>query len=304
MFDLATVGHFAIDLISSPRLVAPKHVLGGPPTYVSLAAKKLGARVSVISKVGEDFPKEYFTWLKSNSVDLSGLKMIKGAFTTRFALKYKGNERQLQLQSQAPPISLKDIPNSLRARIIHVAPIVDELSYDAICELRTMTDALSLDPQGFVREFDQKGKGHLKKWADPRVLELVDLYKSSLNEIKVVTGLADLKLAMKKIQSYGARIVVVTKGMEGSTLLFEGMFYEVPACEPRVIRDFTGAGDAYIGAFLAEFIQEKDVSWCSCVGSAVASFVIEGVGPAVFGEKKEIYKRAAGIYEKGHERLE
>ncbi len=299
MFDLVTVGHFAIDLISSPRLVTSKHALGGPPTYVSLAAKKLGARVSVISKVGEDFPKEYFRWLKSNSVDLSGLKVVKGASTTRFVLKYKGDERQLHLQSQAPPISLKDFSNSLRARIIHVAPIINELSYDAISKLRTMTDALSLDPQGFVREFDQKGKGHLKRLEDTRVLELVDLYKSSLNEIKMVTGLADLKLAMKEIQNYGARIVVVTKGTEGSTLLFEGTFYGVPACRPRVIRDFTGAGDAYIGAFLAEFIQGKDISWCSCVGSAVASFVVEGVGPAVFGEKKEIYKRAAEIYEKG-----
>lgn len=299
MFDLVTVGHFAIDLISSPRLVTSKHALGGPPTYVSLAAKKLGAQVSVISKVGEDFPKEYFRWLKSNSVDLSGLKVVKSASTTRFVLKYKGDERQLHLQSQAPPISLKDFSNSLRARIIHVAPIINELSYDAISKLRTMTDALSLDPQGFVREFDQKGKGHLKRLEDTRVLELVDLYKSSLNEIKMVTGLGDLKLAMKEIQNYGARIVVVTKGTEGSTLLFEGAFYEVPACRPRVILDFTGAGDAYIGAFLAEFIQGKDISWCSCVGSAVASFVVEGVGPAVFGEKKEIYKRAAEIYEKG-----
>jgi len=304
MFDLVTVGHFAIDLISLPRLVAPKHALGGPPTYVSLAAKKLGARVSVISKVGEDFPEEYFTWLESNSVDLSGLKMVESAFTTRFTLKYKDDERQLHLKSQAPPISLKDISNSLQARIIHVAPIINEVSYDAIGELRTMTDALSLDPQGFVREFDQKGKGRLKRWEDTRVLELIDLYKSSLNEIKMVTGLADLKLAMKRIQSYGTRIVVVTRGKEGSTLLFEGTFYEVPACKPRVIRDFTGAGDAYIGAFLAELIRGKDVSWCSCVGSAVASFVVEGVGPAVFGEKKEIYKRAAGIYEKGHECLE
>ena len=304
MFDLVTVGHFAIDLISSPRLVTSKHALGGPPTYVSLAAKKLGARVSVISKVGEDFPKEYFTWLNANSVDLSGLTLIKDAFTTRFMLKYKGDERQLQLQSQAPPISLKDVSNSLRARIIHVAPITNELSYDVIDKLRTMTDALSLDPQGFVREFNQKGNVHLKRWTDTHVLELIDVYKSSLNEIKMVTGLADLKLAMKKIQDYGARIVVVTKGTEGSTLLFEGTFYEVLACKPRVIRDFTGAGDAYIGAFLAEFIQEKDPVWCSCVGSAVASFVVESVGPVVFGETKEIYKRAVGIYGKGLERLE
>jgi len=55
MFDLVTVGHFAIDLILSPKIANPRLTLGGSPTYVSLAARKLGARGSVISKVGKDF---------------------------------------------------------------------------------------------------------------------------------------------------------------------------------------------------------------------------------------------------------
>jgi len=78
MFDLTTVGHFAIDLISSPTIVSPKPTLGGPPIYTSLAARKLSARVSVISKVGEDFTEEYVTWLKSQGVNLARLKLVKG----------------------------------------------------------------------------------------------------------------------------------------------------------------------------------------------------------------------------------
>jgi sugar/nucleoside kinase (ribokinase family) len=304
MFDLVTVGHFAIDLIASPTAVASRQALGGSPTYVSLAARKLGARVSVISKVGEDFPNEYLTLLNANEVDLSGLKLVEGVSTTKFILKYRGNECNLQLQSQAPPISVGDLPNSLRARIIHVAPIANELSRAVVGDLRAKTDILSLDPQGFLRKVDQNGNVRLKRWRDKQVLELIDLYKSSIGEIRMVTGLADLKLAMKKIQDYGVRIVVATKGMEGSTLLHEGVFYDVPACKPRIVRDLTGAGDAYIGAFLAEFVHKKTLSWCSCVGSAAASFVVEGVGSAMFGEKKEIYKRAAGIYEEGLECLE
>ena len=63
-------------------------------------------------------------------------------------------------------------------------------------------------------------------------------------------------------------------------------------------RDPTGAGDAFIGAFLAEYVSGKDPEWCSCVGSAASSFVVEGIGPAVFGEKEETYLRARQIYGK------
>ena len=80
-------------------------------------------------------------------------------------------------------------------------------------------------------------------------------------------------------------------------------FTTSPPGKPRAIQDPTGAGDAFIGAFLAEYIQGKDPIWCSCVGCAASSFVIEGVGPTMFGEKKETYMRATEIYEKELKRL-
>jgi sugar/nucleoside kinase (ribokinase family) len=298
MFDLAVVGHFAIDSMLSPKIAVPKYTLGGPPTYVSLAARKLDAKVSVISKVGKDFSENYIELLNANGIDLSGLKRVDNALTTRFVLRYEDEERKLQLQSRAPPITLEDISRSLKAKVIHIAPISDELSTEIVDRLRTLTEMLSLDPQGFLRRFDEDGNVLLKKWKDPHVLEQIDLYKSSLNEIRMITGLTDLKLAMEKIQDYGVKAVIVTKGVRGSTLLYEENFYEIPACKPRVVRDLTGAGDAFIGAFLAEYVKRKDPVWCMCVGSAAASFVVEGVGPTVFGEKKDIYQRASQIYEK------
>jgi len=298
MFDLVTVGHFAMDLISSPKIDTPRPVLGGPPTYVSLAAKKLNAKVSVISKVGEDFSIGHVEWLNANGVDLSGLKRIKGASTTRFILKYANDGRHLQLKSQAPSILPEDIPSIYRANIVHIAPVANEISRTLVDKMRTLTNTLSLDPQGFVREFDADGNVHLKRWHDQQVLEQIDVFKSSQSEIRMATGLDDLRLAMEKINDYGAKIVIVTRGMKGSKLLFEEQLYDVPACKPKIVRDPTGAGDAFIGAFLGEFLVRKDPVWCTCVGSASASFVVEGVGPNVFGGKEETYLRARKIYEK------
>ena len=298
MFDLTTVGHFAIDLISSPTIVSPKPTLGGPPTYASLAARKLGARVSVISKVGEDFAEEYVAWLKSQGVNLSGLKLVKGALSTKFVLKYRNGRRKLQLKEQAPPIHPEDVPNTLQTRAVHIAPITNELGLEVVEKLRTLTSTLSLDPQGFLRRFDEQGGVHPKKWDDQNILDKVDIYKSSLVEMKAATGTSDLPSAIRRVHDRGVKIVIVTKGARGATLSFEGKIHDIPPCRPSINRDPTGAGDAFIGAFLAEYVRGKDPEWCACVGCAASSFVVEGIGPAVFGEKEETYLRARQIYGK------
>jgi len=299
VFDLVTVGHFAIDHIYLPRMASVKPRLGGPPTYVSMAAARLGAKVSVISKVGEDFSNSYVKWLKNNKVDLSGLKRVKGASTTQFFIKYqKGWQRKLQLKARAPPILAEDVPSFLQAKAVHVAPIANELSEEVVTKLRKATSILSLDPQGFVRGFDSKGNMSLRRWKGQSVLEQVDVYKSSLNEIEAVTATSNLQLAMKKIGDYGVEIVIVTRGMRGSTIFFDGTLCSVQVCASRIVLDPTGAGDAFSGAFLAEYAREKDPLWCACVGSASASFVVEGVGPERFGDRKETYERATEIYRK------
>jgi len=298
-FDIVTVGHFALDTISSPKITQAITNLGGPPTYVSVAAARLGAKVSVVSKVGRDFAKEYRDWLQRNNVDLSGLKQVESGVTTRFSLRYQAAwKRRLQLKARAPPITASDIPSSLQAQAIHLAPVADELLIEAVAKVRKSASLLSLDPQGFVRSFTARGNVRHKSWADPSILELVDVYKSSLDEIRMVTGIASLRQAARRIQDYGVRIVIVTQGMRGSMLLFDKVFRKVPACKPRALVDPTGAGDAYIGAFLAEYTKNDDPLWCACAGSAMASFVVENIGPHGFGDREETYARAREIYEK------
>jgi len=299
LFDLVTVGHFAIDYIHSPRIVTPKPTLGGPPTYVSVAAAKLGAKVSVISKVGEDFSNQYVKWLKNNKIDLSGLKRVKGASTTQFEIKYQKNwKRKMRLKARAPHISTDDLQASLQARAVHVAPIANEISEELVTKLRKAAGVLSLDPQGFVRGFDRRGNVSLKHWRGESVLAQVDVYKSSLNEIKAVTETNNSQQAARRISDYGVKIIIFTRAMYGSAVFFDNTFYNIPAYPSKNVKDPTGAGDAFSGAFLAEYVRGKEVLWCACVGSASASFVVESVGLEKFSEREETYARAREIYEK------
>ena len=298
MFDLVTVGHFAIDLIFSPKKVRSSETLGGPPTFCSLAAKKLDTSVSVISKVGSDFSSEYVEYLTANGVDLSGLRVVDGASTTRFILKYETYGRKLRLKSRAPSVGVDDIPDSLKSRAIHAGPIANELSAETIGKLRGSADVLSLDPQGLVRVFDGEGNVSLRRIVDHKILRDIDIFKSATEELKPFVDTTDLPSALQKISEYGVEIVIVTKGGEGALLYHQGKVYKIPACKPRGFVDATGAGDVFIGAFLAEYIRRKNVAWCGCVGSASASFIVEGLGSCGFGEKRKVYERASEAFER------
>jgi sugar/nucleoside kinase (ribokinase family) len=283
-----------------PDRHAPFVVLGGSPTYVSFAARRLDARVAVVSKVGNDFPNAYLWWLRQENIDISGVVKAENALTTRFELKYNGDlsERTLQLKNRAPPITVEDLPNSLKARAIHVAPIAGEISYDIVERLKKCTECLSFDPQGLVRNFDENGNVTLGSLEDKRILEMVNIYKSSLAEIEAVTNQSDLNSAIKTIHDYGAKAVIVTLGMKGAVLSVEGNVYNIPAYIPPKIVDPTGAGDAFIGGFLAEYVNDENYLRCACVGSAIASIVVEALGPTFSGDEAEIYQRARTLYEK------
>jgi sugar/nucleoside kinase (ribokinase family) len=269
--DVAVVGHFSVDSIILPSRPHAFMMLGGSVTYVSLVAKRLGASASVISKVGGDFPEAYLWWLREEGIDISGV---------------------------VKPLTLADLPSQARAKALHVAPIDGEISYEVIEELKKRADVLSLDPQGLLRTFDEAGNVYCCTPMDRRLLSLLNVYKSTLDEIIALTGESDIKPALKAIHDFGVDTVIVTMGAKGAVLSVAGSAYNIPVCTSAPV-DPTGAGDVFIGGFLTEYIRAKDSLWCACVGSAAASVVVEGLGATSIGEKEEIYRRAEAIYEKG-----
>jgi sugar/nucleoside kinase (ribokinase family) len=298
--DVAVVGHFAIDSIRLPSRSNPFVVLGGSVTYVSFVTKRLDATVSIISKVGGDFPEAYMWLLREEGIDLSGVTRLENEQTTRFELRYSKDlsNRTLKLKSKASPIDVRDLPCSLRANAVHVAPIAGEISYEVVEQLKGCAEVLSLDPQGLLRRFTKTGRVKSRSSVDKRVFSLVNIYKSSFDEISALTGHSDLNSAINAVHDFGVETVIVTLGAKGAVLSVEKTIYKIPACSSRVLVDPTGAGDAFIGGFLTEYIRQKDSLWCACVGSAAASLVVEGIGPTFFGEKEEIYERARSVYEK------
>jgi sugar/nucleoside kinase (ribokinase family) len=298
--DIAVIGHLSIDTILLPTRKLPFVVLGGAATYTSFAAKRLEATASVISRVGGNFPEAYLWWLRQEGVDLSGVTKKADEPSTCFELKYNEDlsDRVLKLKSKGAPITLADVPKDLQAKAIHIAPIANEVSFEVVEHLKKCADVLSIDPQGLLRSFDEAGNVTENTSLDTTIFSLINIYKSSQNEIYRLTGESELKPAIKAIHDVGVETVIVTLGAKGSVLSVEGAQYNIAACPSQVLVDPTGAGDVFIGGFLTEYLRQKDSTWCACVGSAAASVVVEGLGPTYFGKKEEIYQRAKTLYEK------
>jgi sugar/nucleoside kinase (ribokinase family) len=298
--DVAVIGHLSVDTILLPTRTKPFTVLGGAAAYTSFAVKTLGGNISVISKVGDHFPEAYLWWLKQEDIDVSAVTKVAGGPTTSFELEYnKGlTERTLRLKSKGLPITVTDIPMDFHAKAIHIAPIADEISFETVERLKQCCDIISLDPQGLLRNFEQEGIVSESTSVDPRIFSLIDIYKSSQEEIYALTGESELKPAIRAIHDVGIETVIITLGERGSVLSVEGALYNIPACHSQVVVDPTGAGDVFIGGFLSEYVRQKESVWCAFVGSAAASFVVEGIGPTFFGKKDQIFQRAQDNFEK------
>jgi len=286
---LVVVGHLVIDHIhveGFPYRPTP----GGPATYTSLAARSLGAEVRLVSLVGADFPDEYTVWLSSKGIDVSGLRRLPGERTTSFAISYRGNERTMWLRAKCPPICAGGIPDSLKADGVHLGPIAHDISPEAFMKVRRSQSLVSLDPQGYLRSFAPDGS--VSESPPPDRIFHVDILKASERELALVTGVSEPIAACRSIVQRGPSIAIATRGAGGAIVVDRSEAFRVPACRPRKVVDPTGAGDAFIGAFLAEHLAGRDLAWSAAVGSASASFVLEGYGPSSFGRQDEVYARA------------
>ena len=291
MADLVVVGHIAIDRIITAD--ESRTELGGPPTYVSLVTERLGVDIGVITKVGGDLPSSFRRQLQEMGIDLQG-RIVEEAETTRFILDYRGAERRLSVESVCEEIRPEDVHDP--PEVVLIAPIVGEVP-PATASTLAEARFVALDPQGFVREVRRNGAVQPRRWFNPDLLERVTVYKSSGEELELVTGEISPWRGLRKILDSGVEAAIATVGGQGALLLTEEGRFRIPVCEGVRAVDQTGAGDAFVGGFLSEYLRGEEAPWCAVLGAAVASCVIETEGAVIHVSNKEMRRRAENLYE-------
>jgi len=296
MLEFVTVGHVTLDRITRERGNRLHWIPGGPAVHTSFAAASLGAKTYIVSKIGTDFGKAREKWLK-RKVNTSFLKVTQ-ASTTKFEIRYSKGSRSLRLLSKCENLDQTDLPKGLRIRSLHLGPVIDEIPEAVAESFASQSTVTSLDPQGYVRRIGRGGAVLLKRWCNRRLLKRVDVLRGSTDEMRLMAGSGGVKWVLRKLRRLGPSVCILTRSGRGSILLSDEGLFRIPAYEPEMIVDPTGAGDTFTGSFLLEYANSGDAVWSACVGAAAASIKVERSGPCLIQDRKRLTERATAVNSK------
>ena len=270
------VGHLAQDV--APGGYTP----GGTALYATLAARRLGLSVGVLTSVPPD-------------VDLAVLEgaqlsVVPAEHATIFDNRYGPDGRVQFLYGRAAPLGPADVPAAWRAApILHLGPIAHEVDPTIAA---VFPQALTVaTPQGWLRRWDGRPEdGGARIWPLPHA-HIVD----RLPPLDVVV-LSEEDVAGDEgaVAAYRARvrIVVLTRGTRGATVYAGDGVLHVPAFPAREV-DPTGAGDVFAAAFAIRYHEEKDLLGAARFAAATASFVVEGPGGSTIPSLAQVEQRMA-----------
>jgi len=280
-FDAVALGLNAVDhLIVVPQypgfnskvpLISHTIAPGGQCATAMVALARLGMRASYIGKVGsDDFGRLQIHSLKSEGVESSGVMVVDGA------------------ESQIAYIVV-DEPSGERTVIWHrderLMIGVDEIDPEAVTSGRALlldahNVAASIAAARFARaagvptvlDIDNIYPGV------EELLPLIDFLISSTSFPLRLTEEADLRVALKKLQSLtGSLFVAATLGREGVLAYFQEEYIHSPAFTVDC-RDTTGAGDAFHGGFIYGLLAGHSVEHTLRFANAVAGLKCRAIG--------------------------
>lgn len=266
------VGSIAIDTVETPFGKA-EEALGGTAVYFALAAS-LFTEVQLVGVVGDDFPPDAVEMLQTRGVDLSGLQRRHGE-TFRWVGQYDFDmnvAHTLDTRLNVFETFHPTLPDHYRdARFLFLGNIDPDLQLEVLKQVRN-PELIALDTMNFWIEG--------KREALSAVLRQVDTVLINEGEIREYTGRYNVLEAARAVLALGPRCVVVKRGEYGAILFTGDEIFLVPAYPTWEVRDTTGAGDSFAGAFIGYLDQCQstrldDLKAAVVFGSVAASFTVE-----------------------------
>lgn len=280
--SILAVGSLAFDTIETPAGKADT-VLGGSVNYFSIAASFYSA-VQVVGVVGEDFPKNHLEWLSKRRIDVSGIKIAAGK-TFHWVGAYDTNLNEAKTLSTALNVfehfDPKLSPTHCEAHYVFLANI-DPILQQHVLDQVNSPALVACDSMNFWIA----GKpDELKK-----TLKRVDILSINEGESYLLSGTRNIMRAAEIIREMGPTVVIIKRGEYGAMLFTDAGVFLAPAFPTQVVKDPTGAGDSFAGAFmgyLAEVGAHRDwakkdpAKWEDALrravlaGCTMASFTVE-----------------------------
>lgn len=266
------IGTIALDSVKTP-FGDKKEILGGSAVYAAVAASFF-SETALIGPVGKDFPSEHFEFLKSRKIDLSALHRIDGP-TFRWGGYYEYDmnqahtlETKLNILTQFDPV----IPESMRdTPYVFLANVDPELQLKVITQIKR-PKLLVADTMNFWIES--------KREVVHELIKKVDFMVMNDGEIRQFMETPNIPLAARRLIKLGCRGVIVKKGEHGALLFTDSSHFSAPSYPQEMLRDPTGAGDSFGGAFIGylsktDNLSDANIRRAVIIGSVMASYNIE-----------------------------
>jgi sugar/nucleoside kinase (ribokinase family) len=272
---LTVFGTVALDTTRTPFHTVER-TLGGTATFASIAASNY-VPTSIVGIVGNDFPASYMEILK-NRLDIRGLSISETDKTFHYdssfgydLYKRTTNKTELNVISNYQSTVPTAFVDSEYVYLANNDPVqnmnqLKQVSHPKLVICDTM-DFWILNKRDDVIKMINKVDGIILNESEARLL-----FKE--NSI--------LKCA-RLIVSNGPSFALINKGENGSLLFYENEFYPIPGYPTETIKDPTGAGDSFGGAFIGYLctqgqINSKSLKNAMIHGNIMGSFAIEDYG--------------------------
>ena len=254
--------------------------LGGNGANTAYAAAKMGTPVRLLGMVGEDEDGKFARdVLESAGVDLTGLQTGADSTAATVALVNDSGERCFL---HSPGVS----------QIVFDGPIEFTPELAQNCSHYHLASPFSLPKQrphleetlrrakaaGLQTSVDTQWDSHGGWMRDlAPSLPFVDLLFVNQLEAQMLTDCSDPSAAAHSLQRKGASIVVIKLGAEGCGVFAGEDENFSPAFDLPVV-DTTGAGDCFVGAFLASLMRGSDFQTSATLANAAAGLSIGELG--------------------------
>ena len=272
--EILIIGTVAFDTIETPFGRVDK-ALGGSATYASFAAS-LFSKPEILSVIGNDFPNEYLESMKKKGIGIDGIKITGKTFHWNGFYEYDMNEAKTRKTELNSLEHFKvQVPEKYKGiKYVFLANIDPELQLETLNQM-DKPDFVVLDTMNFW--ISSKKEQVIKAIKKADVLLLND------GEARQLFNTVNLVKAANEALSLGTKAVIIKKGEHGALLFTKGRHFNAPSYPLENLKDPTGCGDTFGGAFIGYLaktgdLSEKNFRKAVVYGSVAASYNAEGFG--------------------------
>ena len=289
MIDPVIIGTVALDSLETP-FGKVQNVLGGSASYASIAASFF-SKPGVLSIVGKDFPCEYMKFLNKRGINTSGIALGEKTFRWQGYYEFDMNEaKTIRTELNALESYKVKVPEDYKnAKYVFLANVDPELQFTAVSNIKK-PELVVMDTMNFWIE--HKKKQLLKTINKADVIILNDA------EARQLFNTPNLVKAAHAALKLHSKVVIIKKGEHGALLFTDNKHFNAPGYPLENIKDPTGCGDCFGGAFTGYLAKTQDLSEANLrkaviYGSIIASYNAEGfsIGRLRSINHKDIEKR-------------